>query len=742
MITYEDFIASKVAVVEPSGIPGVLPEDLHPALFDFQRAIVAWAIRRGRAAIFADCGMGKTPMQCAWIARMAGDGYGLIVAPLSVARQTIREAMAILGMRIEYVRDPSQIAGPGIYATNYEHVHKFDGSMFRAVVLDESSILKNSSGTTRGKLIESFEGTPYRLACTATPSPNDWEELTNHAEFLGVARRVEVLASFFVHDEDGWRIKGHATGAFFDWVSTWAVSVRRPSDLGYDDAKFVLPPLSIKAVTVPSVGADGYIFGGPTLEGVSGRSRERRATLDARVAASHEVMMNADGQCIAWCGLNDESKMLASMLGKDAVEITGSDDADTKEAAIMAFISGAKRYLVSKPSICGFGLNLQNAADMVFVGIGDSFETYYQTIRRCYRFGQTRPVTATIVHSEAEGEIVENVRRKEYDAMTMSEELVARCAARGEVTKHEPTHPDVMNVPTMEHRSGGDSWGVTHGDCIVVMKGMADHSIDFSVFSPPFATLYTYSDSPFDMGNCNSLDQFAEHFRFLPSELLRITKPGRICAMHVAQLTSTMAMDGVIGIKDFRGLVINEMKRGGWIHHGEITVDKCPQAQAIRTKSKSLLFVQKERDSSWLRPALADYVCLFRAPGENAVPIRNADVTREDWIEWARPIWYGIRESDTLNAAVAREERDERHVCPLQRELIERCIKLWSNKGEIVFSPFTGIGSEGYVAVKHGRRFLGAELKRSYFEQACRNIATQADAAMERTMFDDVECAS
>ena len=649
----------------------------------------------------------------------------LIVAPLSVTHQTVREAEK-LGLIARYVREDDDPGG--IRITNYEHVHKFDASKLDAVVLDESSILKNSTGATRTALIETFREVPYRLACTATPSPNDHEELTNHAEFLGVASRVEVLSHFFVHDEDGWRLKGHAHQTFFDWVAGWAVSARRPSDLGYEDDGFILPPLDIASAVVPSAAQDGRLFPGE-LEGIAGRSVERRATIEARCRIAIDQTLATTEQVIVWCGLNAESALIAKSI-PDAIEVTGSDSSDDKEAAILAFIGGRIRVIVSKVRICGFGLNLQNAHRMIFVGLSDSYESYYQAIRRCYRFGQLYPVNVTIIHSEAEGSIVDNVKRKEQEAEELSQELVARCAATSDVAKGK-VQEDRAHIEASGEITSGRDWTIHHDDCIRALENMQLDSVDLSIFSPPFATLYTYSDSLEDMGNCSDFEQFAEHFRFFPGLLLKVTKPGRIAAVHVAQITATLQGDGYIGIKDFRGLVLNEFKRAGWIHHGEITVDKCPQAQAIRTKSKSLLFVQKERDSSWLRPALADYVLLFRKPGDNTVAILNDDVTRDDWIEWARPVWYGIRESNTLNAAEARSEKDERHVCPLQLDLIERCVKLWSNVGEMVLSPFAGIGSEGYVALECGRRFLGVELKREYFDAACRNLRI-ADGAKDQ----------
>lgn len=283
---------------------------------------------------------------------------------------------------------------------------------------------------------------------------------------------------------------------------------------------------------------------------------------------------------------------------------------------------------------------------------------------------------------------------------------------------------EAVNVLNQAH---GDNWSLYHADAAEALRGLPDHSVDLSVFSPPFGALYVYSPSPRDLGNCKDITQFWQHFDFVSHELLRVTKPGRNVCVHVAQLSTTMATHGVTGLYDFRGDTIRHFVSSGFVYHGEVCIDKNPQLQAIRTKSKALLFVQKNKDSSWSRPAHADYILIFRAPGENAVPIKP-DVSNEEWIEWAHPIWYGIEESNVLNVAVARANDDERHICPLQLGTIERCVRLWSNPGETVLSPFAGIGSEGVMSLRLGRKFMGIELKDTYFATARRNLE-QAEAA-------------
>lgn len=281
----------------------------------------------------------------------------------------------------------------------------------------------------------------------------------------------------------------------------------------------------------------------------------------------------------------------------------------------------------------------------------------------------------------------------------------------------------------------GDDWTLYNMDCIEGMAAhVADNTVDLSVYSPPFISLYTYTASEHDIGNCASEAEFFEHFGFAIAELLRVTKPGRLTCVHVAQVPAMLERDGYIGMKDFRGHTIDAYEAAGWVYHGEVCIDKDPQAQAIRTKSKSLLFVQLRKDASWLRPALADYILVFRKPGENTVPIQP-DLSNEDWIEWARPIWYGIRESDILQVAPARENDDERHICPLQLGTIERCLRLWSNAGELILSPFAGIGSEGYEAIRLNRRFVGFELKDNYAKTAAANLRHAEQTKTQGSLF-------
>lgn len=437
-MSYADFLTAKRRVYTGRGID---PRrvDLPDALYPWQAAMVRWALRKGRAAIFADCGLGKTFMQIAWADAL--NVPTLILAPLCVAEQTVSEA-AKLGIEVRYALDHHAALGHRIVITNYERLEKFDPSVFSAVVLDESSILKAFDGKTRTALIEAFTATPYRLCCTATPSPNDIAELANHAEFLGLMTRPEFLATWFIRVDQGqrttthhgWRMKKHAVEPFYRWLASWAVAIRSPKDLGYDDTGFVLPPLTIREEILPIHAPIGdALFPEMGMKGLSGRLAARRTALSDRVAAIQRMTRpgtSAHGGCqwLLWCGLNEEAEAIAAAI-PDAVNVQGSDSYSEKVGAVRAFVAGDIRVLVSKPKILGFGMNFQQCHHMAFVGLSDSYETYYQAMRRCWRYGQTAPVTAHIVVSEAEQMVVENVRRKEAKASALTDALLRHMQA-------------------------------------------------------------------------------------------------------------------------------------------------------------------------------------------------------------------------------------------------------------------------------------------------------------------------
>lgn len=731
---YAEFLQSKRIVSSASGFD-VAEGDLNPMLYPFQKAVTRWALRRGKAAIFADCGLGKTPIQLEWAHRVAQHTGSkvLIVAPLAVSAQTVAEG-AKFGIGCRVAVDRSGLA-PEISVTNYEKLHHFDPADFGGIVLDESSILKSYEGHYRQRLTEFASGIDFRLCCTATPAPNDTTELINHSEFLDILTGKEILALFFKQDGNTthkWKIKGHGETDFWRWLASWSVAFRSPDDLGFDGADFVLPELRHFEHVVKANGdAHGTLFA-VEARTLSERRAARRASMPERVALAAGLVAAApDEQWILWCDLNAESEALRKAI-PGAVEVRGSDSPEHKAGAMLGFSEGTVRYMVTKPSIAGFGMNWQNCARMAFVGLSDSYEQMYQATRRCWRFGQERPVEVHIVIGEEEGAVRANIERKERQAADMFDNLVEH------LQLYQLGAAERQEMAVEYEESEGDDWRMMLGDSFHLLDSLEESSVGLSVFSPPFPGMYAYTNTPADVGNCGSIGELVDHFGQLAPKILHALKPGRHCCVHLTQVPAFKWVDGYIGMKDFRGAVIAMMESAGFIYYGEVCIDKDPQIKAIRTKDRGLLFKTLATDASHLHPALADYLLQFRKPGDPTEPIRagisrkygNPDgwVTPEEWIEWAHPVWYaarqgipgGISETDVLNVRAAREEKDERHLCPLQLGVIERAVLLWSNPGDLVLSPFAGIGSEGVGALKHDRRFLGMELKRSYYESACK----------------------
>lgn len=710
MTNYDDFVASKSIKQVWQGIDEPWLPD---CAFDYQTAIVKWSLNKGRSAIFADCGLGKTLMQLSW-ARSVCNSTGksvLIVAPLAVCEQTKREAVS------------HGIDMNGIDVINYERLHQIDASLYAGVVLDESSILKSFTGKIRSQIIDTFAKTPYKLACTATPSPNDFMELGNHAEFLGVMSYTEMLATYFIHDggeTSKWRLKGHGAKKFWEWLCTWAVFIRKPSDIGFPHDDFELPALNHinHCLMDDDIPSDTLIP--MAVQGLSERISLRRDTIKKRMEKTVQIANDMDGQVVIWCDLNDEADMLAEML-PDAVEIRGSDKDTDKAQAINDFAAGKIRILITKAEIAGFGVNWQQCNNMIFCSVNDSYEMLYQAIRRCWRFGQKNPVNVHYVYTERQQTIMENLARKHEQMETMAKDMNEATSA---LTKAELSGGESMKDTLNNLDVKGDGYHITLGDCVHVTNGMPDESVDFSIFSPPFASLYTYSNSDYDMGNCTDEETFFKQFSYLVDNLYRITRPGRLVSFHCMNLPSSIQNDGFIGIKDFRGDLIRMFQRAGFIYHSEVVIWKDPVIAMQRTKALGLLHKQIKKDSCMSRQGIPDYLVTMRKPGVNTKPASNTNESFpvQMWQNYASPVWMDINPSDTLQFREARESDDERHICPLQLQVIERAIRLWSTEGDTVFSPFMGIGSEGYMALKMNRHFRGVELKKSYFDLAVRNL--------------------
>lgn len=422
---YKDFINNKNFILENNGFD-IDKSELNPSMFDFQKDIVRWALKKGRSAIFADCGMGKTLMQLEWSKKVGGKI--LIVAPLSVTTQTQREGEKF-GYKVTICESQEDVQD-GINITNYEKLDKFECNIFNGVVLDESSILKSFTGKIRTQIIDYFQKTPYKLACTATPAPNDFMELGNHSEFLGIMTRAEMLSMYFVHDggqTSKWRLKRHAESIFWQWMASWAVFIDNPANLGYEVDGYDLPKLNIHEIIV-----DGEE---PSTENLTltQRRQARKDSLELRCQAAANLVNSNDEQWLVWCDLNDESNRLWELC-EDSWEIKGSDKPKYKIETMVDFSNDEIKCLVTKPKIAGFGMNWQQCHNMIFVGLSDSYEAYYQALRRCWRFGQTEEVNVYIVISAKEGCVKENIQRKEQDNIKMQKAMIELTK---EITKKE-----------------------------------------------------------------------------------------------------------------------------------------------------------------------------------------------------------------------------------------------------------------------------------------------------------------
>lgn len=702
-------------------------DSLNPKLLGFQKLIIQWALAKGKAAVFASTGLGKTLIQAEWanqIVKKTGKKV-IIVAPLCVAYQTVREAKK-LNIEIEYLRKQKETKSK-IIITNYEMIEHFNLDDYIGIVLDESSILKSDYGSIKKRIIEMSRNVPFRLSATATPSPNDYVELGNQSEFLGIMPSTEMLATFFTHDggeTSKWRLKGHGVRKFWEWLSTWAVVIQFPSDLGdefkEEDKLFELPPINYIHHKVEQPLLKGFV--NPVARTLEQRRKAQNATMDLRCEKMAEIVnKNKKEPWLIWCHRNRESELLTKNIDS-AKEVTGSMKTELKESVINSFTNEETGILVSKPSICGFGMNWQHCSNVGFVGLNDSFEMYYQAVRRCWRFGQKKTVNVHIISADTEGNVVTNIKRKEEAFHQMQKEMLKYMRQIQHVNIHKSKR-EIMEVKNKEKTVEG-KFTLYLGDCIEVCANkLQDQSVDYSIFSPPFSLLYAYSNSERDMGNSKDDQEFYKQFEFLVEQLFRVIKEGRLVSFHCMNLPIIKQRAGYIGINDFRGELIRLFQSKGFIFHSEVCIWKDPVTAMQRTKAIGLLYKQLKKDSSLSRMGIPDYVVTMRKPGENPEPITKnpKEFPVHIWQKYASPVWDDINPSDTLQFRTARENDDERHICPLQLTVIRRCMELWTNPKDVVLTPFAGIGSEMYVALGMGRKALGIELKESYFNLALHN---------------------
>ncbi|WP_373136067.1 DNA methyltransferase [Phocaeicola plebeius] len=729
---YIEFLQKKQTSIESSGFD-LMDSEMNEKLFPFQKYCVKRAVKAGRFAMFEDCGLGKTLQQLEWAYQVQKhiNQPVLILAPLGVIGQTIQEGIKF-GYEVKEIGLTvfDQDLKAGIYITNYDNMDNIDSYLFGGVVLDESSILKNFNGKIRNELIASFKETKYKLCCTATPSPNDTTELCNHAEFLNVMSRNEMLAMYFVHDggsTSDWRLKGHAKKAFWDFVSTWAVMLSKPGDIGFSNEGYELPELKVIEDYIETPKRNNGMLFNDVAVSATGYHNELRETINERMKRVSEIVNSSSDSWIVWIGHDEEGDLLRKMI-PGAVEVKGSDNKQKKKDNLLGFGKGEFRVLITKLKIAQFGLNYQNCHNQIFASLDFSFESTYQGIRRSYRFGQEYDVNIHLIVTDT----MQNVRKSFEDKQSAFYEMQrAMTHAMNRNIKNELKL--MKTVSQKEYQS--DFCHIMNGDCVQLIESIPDESIGFSIFSPPFAELYTYSDKLEDMGNSKDYKEFFVAFNFLVKELYRVMWSGRNVAVHCMDLPIQKGKEGYIGLRDFSGMILKAFEESGFIYHSRVTIWKNPVTEMQRTKALGLLHKQVKKDAAMSRVGIPDYLMIFRKPGNHDHPV-HCDISVDTWQKYASPVWMDIDYSDTLNGVKGRDKEDEKHICPLQLQTIERAITLWSNKGDKILTPFLGIGSEVYQSIKMGRYGIGFELKESYFVEAVKNCKNAEVKTQSPKLFD------
>lgn len=704
---YQKFLETKKKSFLESGFE-IDEIKLNPLLKDFQKFGIKTALSKGKFAFFFDCGLGKTFCQLEWAKQVSikTNQKVLILAPLAIVEQTKNEAKKF-GINLD-VFD----------ITNYDQLKNINTSIYSGVVLDESSILKGRDGKLSNLIIETFKTTPYKLACTATPSPNDHMELGQHSEFLGGMSYLEMLAMFFVHDggeTSKWRLRKHAQDNFWKYVSGWSMAIDTPASLGFCSDGYDLPEIEYIEHIIKVDNNTQTLFNDVAISATD-LHKDLNRSFDARIFKTLELVNSNDNQWIVWGLKNNETDTLSKLLN-DSVNVQGSDSPEYKAKYLNGFANNDFKTLITKTSIASFGMNYQQCNQMVFMSYDFKFEAFYQAVRRCYRFGQKSKVTVHILIPESQINVRATILEKQKQHFERISEM-SKYSANQDYKKAK------SKVKIMNKEIKTNEYHLINGDCVDETAKLPDNCADLVVFSPPFADLYVYSDKEEDMGNVSNYKQFEQHFKFLIPELKRTLKDGRICAIHCMDLPIQKGKEGYIGLRDFSGMLIEWFQSEGFIYHSRATLWKNPVTEMQRTKALGLLHKTIKKDSSMTRVGIPDYVLFFRNAGENLTPIthQDTDSSRLDylpvdlWQKYASPVWYDIDYSRTLQYRSGRDGNDEKHICPLQLDTIERILHLYSNEGETVLSPFGGIGSEGCSAIKMNRKSISIELKESYFK--------------------------
>lgn len=730
--TYQQLLDKKKVRVIESGFY-LNESELSNTLFDFQKYCVCRMLKLGRGAVFAGCGQGKTLMQLEWAFRVSQHENRpvLILAPLSVSKQTIAEG-AKFGYKV--TRYSEMTDSDMLVITNYEQVENVDIDKFVGIVLDESSILKNFTGHYRRLLTDKFKNTPYKLCCSATPSPNDLNEIGNHSEFLNVLDAQDMRSKWFVREDgmNNYRLKGHAKADFYGWIASWAIIFENPADIGFIETgkKFVLPKLNYIEHQIETKATEGFLFS-QGIVNATNFNAELRKTKTERLELAAKLAQETDGQVLIWIKQNEEGDTLRKLL-PEAIEVKGSDKDTDKEQRLLDFADGKIRILISKAKICGYGMNFQKCGTQIFVAPDFSFEDFYQQVRRSYRFGRQEDVNIHLIITDTMQNARAIIEEKQRKFVEMQREINRNVNEHSYGLLEDYTYDEYKD----------DKVFLMKGDTTIEIKRIPDNSVDLIIFSPPFSSLFTYSNYIHDMGNNENHEAFFEQYSFLLKELYRILKPGRLMCCHTKDLGVYKNSAGYTGMYDFTGEHTRAVLAENFKLHSKITIWTDPVLEMQRTKTQRLLYKQVTSDSSKTGIGMAEYITIFKkwdGNEEEWEPITNLNKQNfplETWQKWASPVWMDIKRTDVLNGAEGTAQGDEKHICPLQLSVIERLINLWSNEGEVVFTPFLGIGSEVYMAVKNNRKGIGCELKDSYFATAVKNIKRAEIEASIPTLFD------
>ena len=828
--TYTDFLRAKIKMASFAGFP-VQATDVHTTLFPHQRDIVQWAVQGGNRAIFASFGLGKSVMQCEWLRQMVGaaGGDGLIVCPLGVRQELVRDA-AMLGVELRFIRSAAEMQpGHHFYLTNYETIRdgKMDPRIFTATSLDEASVLRSFGSKTYQEFLPLFDGVRFKLVNTATPSPNRFKELIHYAGFLGVMDTGQALTRFFQRDSEkagNLTLYPHKEQEFWLWVSSWAVFVQRPSDLGHSDEGYALPPIEVRYHEVPTDHSaagherDGQalMFHDPAL-GLSAAAAEKRDSMPQRVAKVVEILGESpDDHFVIWHDLESERHALQAAI-PDAVSVWGSQDLEERERRIVGFGDGEFRVLSTKPVIAGSGCNFQRHCHReVFAGIGFKFNDFIQAIHRVQRFQQAHPVVIDIVYSEAEREVLRTLQAK----WAQHEEMVANMTnIIKQYGLNQLAMQDVLarSIGVQRIEVTGDRFKVANNDCVEEAKLQPEGSVDLIVTSIPFSNHYEYSPSYNDFGHTEDNDHFWSQMDHLTPELLRILKPGRLYCCHVKDriLFGNVTGAGAPTVSPFHCEAIMHGRKHGFDYMGLITI----VTDVVRENNQTyrLGWSEQCKDGTKMGVGSPEYVVLFRKPqtdrskGYADTPVRKSkdNYTRAHWqvdahafwrssgnrqitaeelaalgpdklasmftkyslqnvydyefhvrigeeleARGALPstfmslapgshhpdVWHDVTRMLTLNSEQSRRAV-EKHVCPLQFDIVDRLIDRYSSPDEVVYDPFCGLGTVPYRAVLKGRRGGGSELNPGYFMDQVHYLRSAEREFSMPTLFDALEAA-